>query len=143
MKHRFHFRSVVTLANSQLSVKTAAVVLASSTLVSALLGIMLLVPNYLSGSTLSPESYLLLALWCILGCCLYCSRFLILPDYFRRSCRYIHSSLQSAPREWQQEIRLGTQCQFNQFTCTRQPRRIYPHYDFRRPARSLHRRARP
>ena len=39
MKHRFHFRSVVTLANSQLSVKTAAVVLASSTLVSALLGI--------------------------------------------------------------------------------------------------------
>ena len=39
MRHRFHFRSVVTLANSQLSVKTAAVVLASSTLVSALLGI--------------------------------------------------------------------------------------------------------
>ena len=39
--------------------------------VSALLGIMLLVPNYLSGSTLSPESYLLLALWCILGFLLY------------------------------------------------------------------------
>lgn len=39
MRHRFHFRSVVTMANSQLSVKTAAVVLASSTLVSALLGI--------------------------------------------------------------------------------------------------------
>ncbi len=33
------FRSVVSLANAQLSVKTAAVVLASSTLVSALLGI--------------------------------------------------------------------------------------------------------
>lgn len=39
MKHRLHFRSVVSLANSQLSVKTAAIVLASSTLVSALLGI--------------------------------------------------------------------------------------------------------
>ncbi len=38
MKH-LHFRSVVSLANSQLSVKTAAVVLASSTLISALLGI--------------------------------------------------------------------------------------------------------
>ena len=34
-----HFRSVVSLANSQLSVKTAAIVLASSTLLSALLGI--------------------------------------------------------------------------------------------------------
>ena len=33
------FRSVVSLANVQLSVKTAAIVLASSTLVSALLGI--------------------------------------------------------------------------------------------------------
>lgn len=39
MKRRLHFRSVVSLANSQLSVKTAAVVLASSTLLSALLGI--------------------------------------------------------------------------------------------------------
>lgn len=39
MKRKLHFRSVVSLANSQLSVKTAAVVLASSTLVSALLGI--------------------------------------------------------------------------------------------------------
>lgn len=39
MKRRWHFRSVVSLANSQLSVKTAAIVLASSTLLSALLGI--------------------------------------------------------------------------------------------------------
>ncbi len=39
MKRRLHFRSVVSLANSELSVKTAAIVLASSTLVSALLGI--------------------------------------------------------------------------------------------------------
>lgn len=39
MKRRLHFRSVVSLANSQLSVKTAAIVLASSTLLSALLGI--------------------------------------------------------------------------------------------------------
>ena len=39
MKRKLHFRSVVSLANSKLSIKTAAVVLASSTLVSALLGI--------------------------------------------------------------------------------------------------------
>ncbi len=39
MKRRLHFRSVVSLANSELSVKTAAIVLASSTLISALLGI--------------------------------------------------------------------------------------------------------
>ena len=38
-KHNSKFRSVVSLANAQLSVKTAAIVLASSTLVSALLGI--------------------------------------------------------------------------------------------------------
>ncbi len=36
---RFRFKSVVTLANAKLSVKAAAVILASSTLVSALLGI--------------------------------------------------------------------------------------------------------
>ena len=39
MKRKLHFRSVVSLANSKLSIKTAAVVLASSTLISALLGI--------------------------------------------------------------------------------------------------------
>lgn len=39
MKRKLHFRSVVSLANSKLSVKTAAIVIASSTLVSALLGI--------------------------------------------------------------------------------------------------------
>lgn len=39
MKRRLHFRSVVSLANSRLSVKTAAIVIASSTLISALLGI--------------------------------------------------------------------------------------------------------
>ena len=39
MKRKLHFRSVVSLANSKLSIKTAAIVLASSTLVSALLGI--------------------------------------------------------------------------------------------------------
>ena len=39
MKRLVHFRSVVSLANSELSVKTAAIVLASSTLISALLGI--------------------------------------------------------------------------------------------------------
>lgn len=38
-KSRFHFRSVVTLANRKLPVRFAAIVLASSTLVSALLGI--------------------------------------------------------------------------------------------------------
>ncbi len=38
-RSRFHFRSVVTLANRKLPVKLAAIVLASSTLVSALLGI--------------------------------------------------------------------------------------------------------
>ena len=44
---------------------------AAGVAVSVLLGFMLLVPNYLSGSTLSPESYLLLAVWCILGFLLY------------------------------------------------------------------------
>ena len=44
---------------------------ATGVAVSILLGVMLLVPNYLSGSTLSPESYLLLAVWCILGFLLY------------------------------------------------------------------------
>ena len=39
MKHKIHFRSVVSLANQRLSVKTAAIVIASSTLISALLGI--------------------------------------------------------------------------------------------------------
>lgn len=39
MKGKLHFRSVVSLANSKLSVKTAAIVIASSTLISALLGI--------------------------------------------------------------------------------------------------------
>ena len=39
MKRKLHFRSVVSLANSKLSIKTAAVVLASSTLISAFLGI--------------------------------------------------------------------------------------------------------
>ena len=34
-----HFRSVVSLVNTKLSVKTAAIVIASSTLISALLGI--------------------------------------------------------------------------------------------------------
>lgn len=38
MKH-FKFKSVVTLVNSKLSIKSAAIILASSTLVSALLGI--------------------------------------------------------------------------------------------------------
>lgn len=36
---KFHFRSVVQLANMKLSVKSAAIVLASSTLISALLGL--------------------------------------------------------------------------------------------------------
>src|SRR5574344_1093173 len=36
---RFHFKSVVTLASSKISIRFAAVLLASSTLVSALLGI--------------------------------------------------------------------------------------------------------
>ena len=31
------------------------------------LGLLLLVPNYLAGSVLAPESYLLLASWCVLG----------------------------------------------------------------------------
>ncbi len=39
MKRKLHFRSVVSLANTKLSVKTAAVVIASSTLISSLLGI--------------------------------------------------------------------------------------------------------
>ena len=39
MKRKNHFRSVVSLANTKLSVRTAAIVIASSTLVSALLGI--------------------------------------------------------------------------------------------------------
>ena len=39
MKRKLHFRSVVSLANTKLSVRTAAIVIASSTLVSALLGI--------------------------------------------------------------------------------------------------------
>lgn len=39
MKRKNHFRSVVSLANTKLSVKTAAIVIASSTLISALLGI--------------------------------------------------------------------------------------------------------
>ena len=39
MKRRLRFRSVISLANSKLSVKTAALVIASSTLISALLGI--------------------------------------------------------------------------------------------------------
>lgn len=38
-KKRFHFRSVVSMANSKLPVKLAAIILASSTLISALLGI--------------------------------------------------------------------------------------------------------
>lgn len=38
-KRKLHFRSVVSLANTRLSVKTAAIVIASSTLISALLGI--------------------------------------------------------------------------------------------------------
>lgn len=38
-KKRFHFRSVVSLANRKLPIRFAAVVLASSTLISALLGI--------------------------------------------------------------------------------------------------------
>ncbi len=39
MKRKLHFRSVVSLANAKLSVKTAAIVIAGSTLISALLGI--------------------------------------------------------------------------------------------------------
>ena len=39
MKRKSHFRSVVSLANTKLSVRTAAIVIASSTLISALLGI--------------------------------------------------------------------------------------------------------
>ena len=38
-KKRFEFKSVVALANSKLSVKSAAIILAASTLISALLGI--------------------------------------------------------------------------------------------------------
>ena len=38
-KRKLHFRSVVSLANTRLSVRTAAIVIASSTLISALLGI--------------------------------------------------------------------------------------------------------
>ncbi len=38
MKH-FKFKSVVTLVNSKLSIKSATIILASSTLASALLGI--------------------------------------------------------------------------------------------------------
>ena len=38
-KKRFHFRSAVSMANSKLSIKLAAVILAGSTLISALLGI--------------------------------------------------------------------------------------------------------
>jgi ABC-type transport system involved in multi-copper enzyme maturation permease subunit len=38
-KRKLHFRSVVSLANTRLSVKTAAIVIASSTRISALLGI--------------------------------------------------------------------------------------------------------
>ena len=38
-KRKLHFRSVVSLVNTKMSIKTAAVVIASSTLISALLGI--------------------------------------------------------------------------------------------------------
>ena len=38
---------------------------------SAIFGLLMLVPNYLSGSTLSAEAYLLLAVWCILGFLVY------------------------------------------------------------------------
>lgn len=39
--------------------------------ISALLGLFLLIPTYLSGTTLAPEAYLLLSIWCILGFLLY------------------------------------------------------------------------
>ncbi len=40
---------------------------ATGLVLSVVFGLLMLVPNYLSGSTLSAESYLLLAIWCILG----------------------------------------------------------------------------
>lgn len=39
----------------------------SGVAIAVMLCLMLLVPNYVSGSSLSPESYLLLAIWCLLG----------------------------------------------------------------------------
>ncbi len=57
---RFKFRSVVALANAKLSVKSAAIVLASSTLVSALLGLFrdrLLNSNYLGTYPTGIDAY--------------------------------------------------------------------------------------
>lgn len=44
---------------------------AAGVALSVLLAFLLLVPNYVSGATIAPESYLLLAIWCILGIVLY------------------------------------------------------------------------
>ena len=46
-------------------------------ILAGLLCLMMLIPNYLSGSSLAPESYLLLALWCILGFLAYRRAFLL------------------------------------------------------------------
>ena len=53
---------------------------------SALLGFILIVPTYLSGSTLAPEAYLLLAVWCILGFLMYRRGFML-----DRNSRFGHS----------------------------------------------------
>ena len=54
--------------------------------ISVALGLMLLVPTYLSGTTLEPEAYLLLAVWCILGFMLYRREFRL-----DRQSRFGHS----------------------------------------------------
>ena len=44
---------------------------AAGVVLAAVFGLLMLVPNYLSGDTLSAESYLVLAVWCLLGFLLY------------------------------------------------------------------------
>lgn len=49
-------------------------------ILAGILCLMMLIPNYLSGSSLAPESYLLLAVWCILGFLAYRRAFLLDRD---------------------------------------------------------------
>ena len=99
---QFRFSSVVALANRKLSVKFAAVVLASSTLVSALLGFFAIASSTPTILILYPT-----------GIDAYTAAFTI-PDFMffiltsGRARSQFHPSLQPTPRLWQQKIRLGS-----------------------------------
>ena len=118
-RKRLRFRSVVSLANRKLPVRFAAIVLASSTLVSALLGIFrdrLLNSYYLDTYPTGIDAY---------------TGFFVFLAHFRSFSRQFYSRFQSTPHHWQQKIRLGTQLQPTQSYGNLNPHRLHRHHHLR------------